>query len=102
MTTKKKVEIKSLPRYPDSTGRFADRVLVANGERIGGTYYCCADYIRPGRRWASYGPGGFSKGHRTRALAEAVQIKAYHSKVHKRSRKTGKLLPFKTTEGYSR
>lgn len=52
----------------------ADMRLIVDGEVIGGTYYCPADYIPARRRWASFGPAGLSMRHATRAAAEQAQL----------------------------
>ncbi|MFC9431914.1 hypothetical protein [Streptomyces sp. NPDC056987] len=51
--------------------------ILADGRSIGTTWYCSADGIRDGARWASDGPAGLSMGHRIREDAEQVQTDAY-------------------------
>ena len=53
-----------------------DYWLLVNGENIGTTWYCSADYVNDGERWASDGPAGLSMGHRTREAAEKAQLDA--------------------------
>jgi len=53
-----------------------DFYLLVDGERIGGSYWCSAEYVKDGERWASWGPAGLSMGHRTREDAERVQVTA--------------------------
>lgn len=51
--------------------------LLANGQRIGGTYHCPpGDRIQPGKQWVSYGPAGYSFHHPTREDAERAQLDA--------------------------
>lgn len=54
-----------------------DFYLIVDGQNIGTTWHCPADYIRDGERWASDGPAGLSMGHRTREDAEQAQLKAH-------------------------
>lgn len=54
-----------------------DYYLIVDDKVIGSTWWCGADYIRNGERWASYGPAGVQMGFRTREAAEAAQVKAY-------------------------
>lgn len=54
-----------------------DHLLLVDGKEIGGSYWCSADYVKNGQRWASYGPAGLSMGHRTREDAEQVQVDAH-------------------------
>lgn len=51
-----------------------DYWLLVDGENIGTTWYCSADYVNDGERWASDGPAGLSMGHRTREEAEKAQL----------------------------
>lgn len=51
--------------------------LLVNGEIIGGTYWASAERVKDGERWVSYGPAGYSFGHRTREDAEQVQLAAH-------------------------
>ncbi|MFI0967141.1 hypothetical protein ACH4S8_38005 [Streptomyces sp. NPDC021080] len=51
--------------------------LLVNGERVGGSYFCSADTVQDGERWASWGPAGLSMRHATREAAEAVQVAAW-------------------------
>lgn len=51
--------------------------LLVNGWRVGGSYFCSADYIQDGERWASWGPAGLSMGHPSREAAEGVQVAAW-------------------------
>ncbi|MEU1813226.1 hypothetical protein [Micromonospora aurantiaca (nom. illeg.)] len=44
---------------------------------IGGTYWCGADDVPDGQRWASWCPAGLSMRHHTRDDAERTQIRAY-------------------------
>ncbi len=60
---------------PNSPGE--DYLLLVDGRVIGGTYWCGADYVRDGQRWASWGPAGLSQGHTDRASAELAQVRAY-------------------------
>jgi hypothetical protein len=53
-----------------------DYYLLINGDNIGTTWYCPADYVKDGERWASDGPAGLSMGHPTREAAEQAQLKA--------------------------
>jgi hypothetical protein len=54
-----------------------DYYLLINGGRVGGSYFCNADSVKDGERWASWGPAGLSMGHPTREAAEAVQVDAW-------------------------
>ncbi|MEU0078471.1 hypothetical protein ABZY58_11295 [Micromonospora tulbaghiae] len=71
------------PRHPDYTDLGGpDTVgeeyhLLVDGEVIGGTYWCGADNIRDGQRWASWGPAGLSMHHRDRESAEQAQVRAF-------------------------
>jgi hypothetical protein len=56
-----------------------DFYLLVDGERIGGTYWCSARYIKDGERWASYGPAGLQMGFRTREDAEQAQVDTHLS-----------------------
>lgn len=60
---------------PDIPGE--DYHLAVDGEVIGGTYWCGANNVPDGQRWASYGPAGLSMGHRDRDSAEQMQVRAY-------------------------
>lgn len=77
------VKVTRTPEYPDdtelgsATRRGADYLILVNDVRIGSTWWCDASYIRRGQKWASYGPAGLSKGHRTREDAEQAQVDAY-------------------------
>lgn len=68
------------PRYPgydtlgDADNWGEDFTLLVDSEEIGSTYWCSADYVKDGERWASWGPAGLSMGHRTREDAERVQL----------------------------
>jgi hypothetical protein len=72
-----------LPRYAGYTDLGSwntpgeDFLLLVDDVEIGGTYWCAADYIADGDRWASWGPAGLSMGHRTREDAEVVQLRAH-------------------------
>lgn len=63
------------PKHKGYHDYHADYLLLADGSKIGGTYYCCADQNH--KRWASYGPAGLSWGHPNRTTAEQVQIDAH-------------------------
>lgn len=71
------------PEHEEYTGLGAwnipgeDYLLLVDGNVIGSTYWCGADYIADGQRWASWGPAGLSMGHRTREDAERAQVQAY-------------------------
>ncbi|GIH95279.1 hypothetical protein ACFFMN_23250 [Planobispora siamensis] len=54
-----------------------DYLLLADGQPFGGTYWCSSGDIPKGSKWASWGPAGYSMGHRTRTDAEQVQIDAW-------------------------
>lgn len=58
-------------------GLEADFRLLVNGADVGGSYFCSAAYIPDGQRWASWGYAGLSMGHRTREVAERVQVDAW-------------------------
>jgi hypothetical protein len=91
----KTFEVTREPRYAgyDSlheTERYApdEFVLLVDGQRIGGTYWCsynpaatvgwgCNDGGIEGASWASWGPRGLSCGHLTREAAEAAQVREY-------------------------
>ncbi len=54
-----------------------DFYLLVDGQRIGGTYWCpVGPKIEAGKQWVSYGPAGYSFGHRTREDAEKAQLAA--------------------------
>ncbi|WP_105973675.1 hypothetical protein [Streptomyces geranii] len=79
----KTVVVTREPEHPgydellDADGYGDDFRLLVDGETIGGTYHCPpGPNIRAGMQWASYGPAGYSLGHRTREDAEQVQLKA--------------------------
>jgi hypothetical protein len=70
-------------RYTDlgsATEPGDDYFIVIDGQDIGGTYYCNADWVLPGQRWASWGPAGLQDGFRTREGAEQVQVAAFDPK----------------------
>jgi hypothetical protein len=62
-------------------------LLLIDGRRAGGTYWCTYnpaptgfgrdDGGLPGRSWASWGPRGLSCGHPTREAAEQAQVDVY-------------------------
>ena len=62
-------------------------LLLIDGRRVGGTYWCTYnpapsgfgrdDGGLPGRSWASWGPRGLSCGHPTRDAAEQAQVDVY-------------------------
>jgi hypothetical protein len=62
-------------------------LLLIDGRRAGGTYWCTYnpaptgfgrdDGGLPGGSWASWGPGGLSCGHATREAAEQAQVDVY-------------------------
>ncbi|AEM88857.1 hypothetical protein [Streptomyces violaceusniger] len=54
-----------------------DFYLLVDGSRIGGSYWCGAESVKDGERWASWGPAGLSMGHRTREDAEQAQVTAH-------------------------
>lgn len=54
-----------------------DFYLLVGGERVGGTYYCDAENVPDGQRWASWGIAGYSMRHHTREDAENVQTAFY-------------------------
>jgi hypothetical protein len=64
-------------------------LLLIDGRRAGGTYWCAYnpaptgfgrdDGGLPGRSWASWGPRGLSCGHPTREAAEQVQVDVYRT-----------------------
>jgi hypothetical protein len=60
---------------PNTPGE--DYLLLVDGRVIGGTYWCGADYIPDGQRWASWGPAGLSLRHHDRQDAERVQVREY-------------------------
>lgn len=60
---------------PDTPGE--DYLIVVDDMVIGGTYWCSADYVPDGQRWASWGPAGLSMRHPDREAAEQVQVRAY-------------------------
>ncbi|MFD6565410.1 hypothetical protein [Micromonospora profundi] len=60
---------------PDEPGE--EYLIVVDDTAIGGTYWCGADYIADGQRWASWGPAGLSMRHPTREDAEQAQVRAY-------------------------
>lgn len=64
-------------RYPGYEGGVEDALILVDGQQIGGSYWCGADYIRDGQRWASYGPAGLSMHHPDRETAEQVQVREY-------------------------
>jgi hypothetical protein len=59
------------------TAQGEDFLLLVDDVVIGGTYWCEADYVADGQRWASYGPAGLSMGHPSREVAEHVQVAVY-------------------------
>jgi hypothetical protein len=60
----------------DDTDPEAERLILVNGHRIGGTY--TGHPTSPGTaRWISYGPAGYSMGWDTREQAETVQLAAW-------------------------
>lgn len=68
------------PDYPELGGPNTpgeDYLLLVDDRVIGGTYWCGADYIPDGQRWASWGPAGLSMRHHDRQDAERVQVRAY-------------------------
>jgi hypothetical protein len=58
-------------------GGIEDSVILVDGRRIGGAYWCSAGDVPDGQRWASYGPAGYSFRHPTREAAEQVQVREY-------------------------
>lgn len=63
------------PEHPGYDGPEEDFLLLADGERIGGTYWCpVGPNIEAGKQWSSYGPAGYSFGHTTREDAEQAQL----------------------------
>jgi hypothetical protein len=54
-----------------------DYLILIDGHRIGGTYYCSAENVPDGQRWASWGIAGYSMRHHTREDAEHVQTAFY-------------------------
>ncbi len=54
-----------------------DYYLLIDGVKVGGSYFCTAEYVKDGERWASWGPAGLSMGHPTREAAEAVQVEKW-------------------------
>jgi hypothetical protein len=77
------MQVSRRPRFPGSTDLGGpdtpgeDYLIVVDGAVIGGTYWCGADDVPHGRRWASWGPAGLSMGHRRRETAEQAQVRAY-------------------------
>lgn len=77
------VQVTRVPQYegyetlggPNTPGE--DFYLLVDGRQIGGTYWCGADYIADGQRWASWGVAGLSLRNRTREAAEQVQVTVY-------------------------
>jgi hypothetical protein len=65
--------ITTRPRHRGFSGRTDDRIILRDGETIGGVYYCTAENVPRGRKWASWGPAGLSMGHPTREAAIAAQ-----------------------------
>ncbi len=71
------------PRYdgydelggPNQPGE--DYLILVDGRKIGGTYWCGAGHIPDGRRWASWGPAGVVLGQPDRETAERVQVREY-------------------------
>ena len=72
------------------TERYApdEFVLLVDGQRIGGTYWCSCNPAATvgwgwndggieGASWASWGPRGLCCGHLTREAAEAAQVREY-------------------------
>lgn len=58
-------------------GPIEERLIVIDGNKVGGTYWCGSDSIPAGSEWASYGPAGLSMGWPTRMQAEAAQFAAW-------------------------
>lgn len=73
--------IERTPVYDDDTAlgnayRYgAEYFVLVDGARVGGTYW--ADAQLAGQRWNSWGVAGLSMHHKTRELAEQVQVDAY-------------------------
>lgn len=53
-----------------------DFYLLVDGERIGGTYWCSATYIKDGERLASYGPASLSMLLSTYILSTSLLLPA--------------------------
>ena len=88
----KTFEVTREPRYEgygDLDGHGAapdDFLILVDGQRIGGTYWCQYNPAPPfghddggvqGKSWASWGPRGLSCGHATREAAESAQVREY-------------------------
>jgi hypothetical protein len=77
------MQVTRQPQYPDFTelgGPNApgeDYLILVDGKAIGGTYWCGADDIPDGQRWASWGPAGLSLRHPDRESAERIQVREY-------------------------
>jgi hypothetical protein len=55
--------------------------VLVSGVKIGGTYWRSSSDVPRGKKWASWGVGGLSTGHRTREDAERAQVQAYWAGV---------------------
>jgi hypothetical protein len=67
-------------RHEGYEGGVEEGLILVDGREIGSTWWCGADYIPAGRRWASDGPAGClygDDGFPTREAAEQAQVDAY-------------------------
>jgi hypothetical protein len=83
MGTVPTMQVSRQPKYPDfadlggPNAPGEDYLILVDSKTIGGTYWCGADYIPRGQRWASWGPAGLSLRHPDRESAERVQVREY-------------------------
>jgi hypothetical protein len=83
VASRRKVRIFKVTRgweHAGYTGGVEDGVILVDGRRIGGTYWCGNPDVSQNRQWASYGPAGYLYGDRgfpTRKAAEQAQVREY-------------------------